>query len=158
MRILVVEDEVKFAAFFGAGAGGNGQAVDAVHDGEEGLRRALSGEYDLLVLDWLLPGRDGGSLCAAVRGQGAMSRSDADRARRREPRVAGLDAGADDYLTKPFVLVEMLARVRALLRRGAPGRRTDPCGPDAGTDDAPGPARRRATLRSPPKNIRCWNI
>ena len=96
---------MKFAAFLQQALEENGQSVDAVHDGEEGLRRALAGDYDLLVLDWLLPGRDGGSLCAAVRATGnevpilMLTARDAVH-----HRVAGLDAGADDYLTKPFAL------------------------------------------------------
>lgn len=119
MRLLVVEDEIKVAAFVRQALEEEGYAVDVEHDGESGLTAAFAVEYDLLILDWLLPKRDGQAVCKAVRGAGnkvpilMLTARDAV-----ENRIAGLDAGADDYLTKPFALGEMLARVRALLRRG----------------------------------------
>jgi heavy metal response regulator len=121
MRILVVEDEKKVASFIRRGLEAEAHQVDVVHDGETGLGRALTGDYDLLILDVMLPERDGLSVLREL------------RARRRQipvllltaraavtDKVAGLDGGADDYLTKPFEVAELLARVRALLRRGAP--------------------------------------
>lgn len=122
MRILVVEDEVKVAAFVRQALEEEGHAVDVAHDGDAGVNLALSCDYDLLVLDWLLPGRDGKAVCLAVRQAKRsvpilmLTARDAV-----EDRIAGLDGGADDYLTKPFALGEMLARVRALLRRGMGG-------------------------------------
>lgn len=122
MRILVVEDEVKVAAFVRQALEEEGHAVDVAHDGDAGVNLALSCDYDLLVLDWLLPGRDGQAVCRAVRAARKsvpilmLTARDAV-----EDRIAGLDGGADDYLTKPFALGEMLARVRALLRRGMGG-------------------------------------
>ena len=119
MKILVVEDEVRVATVLHRAFEEAGHTVDTAHEGLEGLRRALIGDYDLLVLDWMLPVCDGKSICEAVRKSGIevailmlTARDDI------EARVAGLDAGADDYLTKPFVLDELLARVRALHRRG----------------------------------------
>ena len=119
MKILVVEDEVRVATVLRRAFEEAGHTVDTAYDGIDGLRRALTGDYELLVLDWMLPLCDGKSLCAAVRTSGIdvailmlTARDDI------EARVAGLDAGADDYLTKPFVLDELLARVRALQRRG----------------------------------------
>lgn len=123
MRILVVEDEAKVSAFVKQALEEEGHAVDAASDGESGLRFALSTEYDLVILDWLLPERDGLAVCRAVREAGQqvpilmLTARDAVA-----DRIAGLDTGADDYLTKPFALGELLARVRALLRRGAPGK------------------------------------
>jgi heavy metal response regulator len=121
MRILVVEDEKKVASFIRRGLEADAHQVDVVHDGETGLARAVTGDYDLLILDVMLPERDGFSVLREL------------RARRRQlpvllltaraaltDKVAGLDGGADDYLTKPFEVAELLARVRALLRRGAP--------------------------------------
>jgi heavy metal response regulator len=121
MRILVVEDEKKVASFIRRGLEAEAHQVDVVHDGETGLARAVTGDYDLLILDVMLPERDGFSVLREL------------RARRRQlpvllltaraavtDKVAGLDGGADDYLTKPFEVAELLARVRALLRRGAP--------------------------------------
>ena len=122
MRILVVEDEAKVASFIQQALEEEGHAVDTAADGDAGLVYAQATEYDLLVLDWLLPGRDGLSVCRAVREAGLTvpiilltARDGVD------DRIAGLDGGADDYLVKPFALGELLARVRALLRRGAPG-------------------------------------
>src|SRR5499433_2987915 len=121
MRILVVEDEKKVASFIQRGLEAEHHQVDVAHDGEAGLASALDGDYDLLVLDVMLPKRDGLSVLRELRTR-----------RRQVPvllltartavsdKVAGLDGGADDYLTKPFEVAELLARVRALLRRGAP--------------------------------------
>lgn len=122
MHILVVEDEIRVAAFLRQALEEEGHAVDEAHDGETGLNHALGGDFDLVVLDWLLPVRDGRHVCAAIRSAGLtvpilmLTARDAV-----EDRIAGLDSGADDYLTKPYALGEFLARVRALLRRQTPG-------------------------------------
>ena len=122
MRILVIEDEVKVAAFVRQALTEEGHAVDVAHDGEAGLELARAADYDLLVLDWLLPGRDGLAVCRALRDAGSrlpilmLTARDAV-----EDRIRGLDTGADDYLVKPFALGELLARARALLRRGPAG-------------------------------------
>lgn len=125
MRILVVEDEHRLAAVLKQGLTEQGYAVDLAHDGEEGLGLAELEPYDLLVLDVMLPGLDGYTLCRRLRAQGRhmpilmLTARDAV-----DDRVAGLDSGADDYLTKPFAFRELLARVRALLRRD--GRTREP--------------------------------
>jgi len=120
VRILVVEDEKKVASFIKKGLQQEGYAVDMVHDGAEAIRLATDFEYDLIVLDIMLPKKSGLEVLRAVRlkrarlpvlmltAKGAI-----------EDKVAGLDAGADDYLIKPFAFVELSARIRALLRRGA---------------------------------------
>ena len=122
MRILIVEDEQKVASFLRRALEEEGQAVDVEHDGEAGLARALTYDYDLVVLDWLLPLRSGLEVCIAIReartGTPILMLTARDAV---EDRIAGLDAGADDYLVKPFALGELLARVRALLRRGKTG-------------------------------------
>lgn len=122
MRILIVEDERKVAAFLRQALHEEGYVVDVAYDGEEGLSLASLNEYNLMLLDWLLPKRDGKSLCEAVRNTGKTvpilmltARDSVD------DRIQGLDSGADDYLTKPFALGELLARVRALLRRNTAG-------------------------------------
>jgi DNA-binding response OmpR family regulator len=119
MRILVVEDEKKVARFVQRGLEAEGYAVDVVHDGDTALARALDGEWDAIVLDLALPGRDGLAVLRELRARGSSvpvllltARSGVTN------KVAGLDLGADDYLTKPFEFVELLARLRALLRRG----------------------------------------
>ena len=123
MRILVVEDEAKVSAFIRQALEEEGHAVDVAADGDSGLHFALTTEYDLVILDWLLPGRDGLEVCEAIRATGQptpilmLTARDAVA-----DRIAGLDTGADDYLTKPFALGELLARVRALLRRGSTGQ------------------------------------
>src|ERR1044071_2618047 len=121
MRILVVEDEKKVASFIKKGLQQEGYAVDMVYDGSEAIRFATDLEYDLIVLDLMLPKKSGLEVLRTVRlkrprvpvlvltAKGAV-----------EDKVAGLDAGADDYLIKPFAFAELSARIRALLRRGTP--------------------------------------
>ena len=120
MRVLVVEDEPGIAQFVRQGLSEAGYAVDVARDGREGLDYALSAEYDLLILDILLPMMDGLCLLRELRNQGIKAPVLLLTARDRiEDRVTGLDAGADDYLVKPFAFSELLARLRALLRRPA---------------------------------------
>jgi DNA-binding response OmpR family regulator len=118
MRILVVEDEPGIALFIRQGLSEAGYAVDVAGDGEEGLDYALAAEYDAIVLDILLPRMDGLDLLRELRDRGMMTPVLLLTARDAvEDRVQGLDAGADDYLVKPFAFSELLARIRALLRR-----------------------------------------
>lgn len=119
MRVLVVEDERKTASFIRKALQEEGFAVDACHNGEEALGAPGATPYDAIVLDIMLPGRDGLSVLRQWRAQRISTpvlllsaRGEVDE------RVEGLDAGADDYLPKPFALVELAARVRALTRRG----------------------------------------
>ncbi|MGE5584334.1 MAG: response regulator [Bacillota bacterium] len=118
MRILVVEDEDKIAAFIKKGLEEEGYAVDAVGDGETAIDYALSADYDVIVLDVMLPGKDGFAVCRELRMRGLRAPILMLTARDAvDDRVNGLDAGADDYLVKPFAFRELVARVRALLRR-----------------------------------------
>ena len=123
MRILVVEDELKMAALLRRGLAEEGHAVDVACTGDDGVWMAQAAEYDAIVLDLMLPGLDGVSVCRRWRENGVWAPVLMLTARDAiEDRVAGLDAGADDYLQKPFSFVELLARLRALARRGAPER------------------------------------
>lgn len=118
MRILLVEDSLRLQKSVGTALRKTGYAVDLASDGEEGLWLALSHDYDVLVLDIMLPKRDGLSLLAELRQRGRMVHVLLLTARDTVPdRVQGLQAGADDYLVKPFALDELLARVQALGRR-----------------------------------------
>lgn len=118
MRLLVVEDEPSIAAFLRQGLTEEGFAVDVVGDGETALDYALAAPYDVIVLDVLLPGKDGLEVCAELRRRNVRAPVLMLTARGEvEQRVQGLDAGADDYLVKPFAFAELLARLRALLRR-----------------------------------------
>ena len=121
--MLIVEDEPKMAALLQRGLTEAGFAADAVGDGEEALWRAESVAYDAIVLDLMLPGMDGMAVCRTLRERGVWSPVLMLTARDAvDDRVDGLDAGADDYLVKPFTFRELLARLRALLRR-APAER-----------------------------------
>jgi two-component system copper resistance phosphate regulon response regulator CusR len=120
VRILLVEDESRVAGFIAKGLREQTYAVDIARDGEQALYYAAVNEYDLVILDVMLPVKDGHSVCRELRASGfrtpilMLTARDAV-----DDRVAGLDSGADDYLTKPFDFKELLARLRALLRRSA---------------------------------------
>ncbi|MBE3117222.1 MAG: response regulator transcription factor [Candidatus Atribacteria bacterium] len=125
MRILIIEDEGKIAAFLKRGLKEEGYAVDVAADGEQGHFLASTQEYDLIILDLMLPGMDGISLCRKLRSGGNEVKILILSARDKvKEKVLGLDAGADDYLTKPFAFEELLARVRALLRKREAGSPT----------------------------------
>jgi two-component system copper resistance phosphate regulon response regulator CusR len=120
LRILLVEDEKAAAQVLSQGLREQGYSVDVAQDGEEGSYKAHITPYDLFILDVLLPRKDGLTLCRELRKAGHSTPILMLTARDSlEDRIAGLDHGADDYLTKPFEYRELLARVRALLRRGA---------------------------------------
>ena len=123
MRILVVEDEPKLAGLLVRGLIEEGHAADEAHNGEDALWMARSVDYDAIVLDVMLPGLNGVDVCRTLRESSVWSPVLMLTARDAiEDRVAGLDAGADDYLPKPFAFDELLARLRALARRGTPER------------------------------------
>jgi two-component system, OmpR family, response regulator len=142
MRILLVDDEERFATAVRQGLEAEGLAVDLAHDGNEGLWMARSNDYDAIVLDILLPGLNGYRICAELREGGnwtpilMLTALDEDL-----DEAEALDTGADDYLSKPFSFVVLVARLRALLRRGA----------------APRPAVLQVgDLRLDPAAHRCW--
>jgi heavy metal response regulator len=119
MRVLVVEDNPDMGPHLGQGLREHGFAVDLVTDGVLGLEYASAGVYDLLILDRMLPGRDGLEVLRGLRARGVLTPAIFLTARGAvAERVEGLDAGADDYLVKPFSFAELLARVRVVLRRG----------------------------------------
>lgn len=118
MRILVVEDNEKISKYIKQALAEEGYSVDCVYDGESGERMAKSGNIDLVVLDLMLPGKDGLSLCKDLRSENInipiiMLTAKSEL----EDKILGLDSGADDYLVKPFEIKELIARIRALLRR-----------------------------------------
>lgn len=118
MRLLIVEDEKRLALSLAKGLTAEGYAVDVEHDGVDGLHRASEGTYDLVILDIMLPGMNGYRVCSTLRAAGhdvpilMLTAKDGEY-----DEAEGLDTGADDYLTKPFSYVVLVARVKALLRR-----------------------------------------
>jgi two-component system OmpR family response regulator len=119
MRVLVVEDNSELAAYLGQGLREQGYAVDRVGSGTQGFDHAVTGVYDLLILDRMLPGCDGLDLLRRLRERGLATPVIFLTARGAVgERIEGLDAGADDYLVKPFSFAELLARIRVVLRRG----------------------------------------
>ncbi|MFC8196847.1 response regulator transcription factor [Streptomyces sp. NPDC057298] len=127
MRLLIVEDEKRLAVSLAKGLTAEGYAVDVAHDGLEGLHRASEGSYDLVILDIMLPGMNGYRVCGALRASGhdvpilMLTAKDGEY-----DEAEGLDTGADDYLTKPFSYVVLVARVKALLRRRGPSGGASP--------------------------------
>ena len=118
MKILLIEDDTRLLALEKQVLEEENHTVDTAADGDTGLELALRGTYDVAVIDWMLPGRDGPAICRAVRAAHLPTALLLLTARTQvEDRVAGLDSGADDYLSKPFSFDELLARVRALSRR-----------------------------------------
>jgi DNA-binding response OmpR family regulator len=118
MRLLLVEDDRKAARVLSRGLVEEGFVVDIAHSGDIGDEMAATNHYHLIVLDWLLPRKDGLAVCCDLRGRGVRTPILMLTARDTLPdRISGLDSGADDYLTKPFAFEELLARIRALLRR-----------------------------------------
>ena len=121
MKLLIIEDDIRTAEYLRKGIGEAGFAADVASRGDDGLHLARTGDYDLIVLDVMLPGRDGWSVLAELRAAGRqtpilfLTAMDAVA-----DRVRGLELGADDYLVKPFAFSEFLARVRSVLRRGTP--------------------------------------
>ena len=142
MRVLIIEDEVKMVALLRRGLAEDGHLADVAVDGESGVAMARASEYDAIVLDVMLPGMDGFGTCRQLRQAGVWSGVLMLTARDNvDDRVSGLDSGADDYLTKPFSFSELLARLRALARRGTPTRPTQ---------------LRVGTLRLDPATRRVW--
>jgi two-component system OmpR family response regulator len=125
MKVLVVEDELKMASLLLRGFRKNGDAADVARTGEDAVWMAGAADYDAIVLDVMLPGMDGFETLSALREQGRWAPVLMLTARDAvEDRIAGLDVGADDYLTKPFSFAELLARLRAIARRGPVERPT----------------------------------
>ena len=125
MKVLVVEDELKMASLLLRGFRKNGDAADVTRTGEDAVWMAGTADYDAIVLDVMLPGMDGFETLAALREKGRWTPVLMLTARDAvEDRIAGLDVGADDYLTKPFSFAELLARLRAIARRGPVERPT----------------------------------
>ena len=120
MHILIVEDERKTREYLQKGLGESGYVVDTAADGVDGLHLALTGDYDLVILDVMLPGADGRQVLRALRREKPTPVMFLTARDELEDRVGGLELGADDYLVKPFAFAELLARVRTVLRRGAP--------------------------------------
>lgn len=118
MRILVIEDEKKVAEFICNGLAEEGYAADVAHDGDNGYFLATTNEYDAILLDIMLPKMDGIALCTQLRSENILTPIIMLTAKDEvKDKVKGLDAGADDYLTKPFAFEELLARIRSLLRK-----------------------------------------
>src|SRR5512137_2860273 len=119
-RVLVIEDDERILQFLQRGLSYEGYRVDTAADGSAGLVLARENPPDVVILDWMLPGMDGLEVCRRLRATGPVPILMLTAKDAVSDRVQGLDAGADDYLVKPFAFDELLARLRALLRRAAP--------------------------------------
>ena len=120
MKILVIEDEPKAAAYLRQGLTESGYAVEVAHNGTDGLHAAVNGDHGLVILDVMLPGIDGFAVLSALRTSRQVPVLMLTARGKTDDKVRGFDLGADDYLVKPFQFPELLARVRALLKRGQP--------------------------------------
>jgi two-component system, OmpR family, copper resistance phosphate regulon response regulator CusR len=120
MKILVIEDEPKAAGYLRQGLAESGYAVEVAHNGTDGLHAAMTGDHDLVILDVMLPGIDGFAVLSALRTARQVPVLMLTARGKTDDKVRGFDLGADDYLVKPFQFPELLARVRALLKRGQP--------------------------------------
>lgn len=118
MKILLIEDEIRAAAYLQQGLTENGYTVEVTHSGTDGLHVAVHGDHDLIVLDVMLPGVDGFAVLSALRSSKQTPVLMLTARGRMDDKVKGFDLGADDYLVKPFEFPELLGRVRALLKRG----------------------------------------
>lgn len=149
-RILIVDDDRDLVSLMGEFLSSNGYQVDTAHNGPDGLRKALAGSVDLIVLDVMMPGFDGFEVLRRLRAQSHVpvlmltARTDS------QSRIAGLDTGADDYLPKPFEPLELVARIRAILRRTKPGMSTNPIEVSGVRLE---PAARTVTLNGQPVDI-----
>ena len=126
MKLLVIEDEVKLAHYLRKGLQAEGFVADIAHNGVDGLHLAMESEYDLIVLDSMLPGIDGLGLLAALRQSKRTPVVMLTARVKVEDRVRGLQSGADDYIVKPFAFSELVARIRALLRRAHAAQELEP--------------------------------
>jgi two-component system alkaline phosphatase synthesis response regulator PhoP len=125
-RILLVEDDPSLVLALSDRLESDGYRIDCVKDGETGVQEAIKGTYDLILLDVMLPGKSGFEVCRELRRRGVETRILMLTARAQlSDKVEGLDLGADDYLTKPFEVAELLARIKALLRRSFPTKRLE---------------------------------
>ncbi|HKB52823.1 MAG TPA: response regulator, partial [Ramlibacter sp.] len=120
MKILVIEDEPKAAGYLRQGLAESGYAVEVAQNGTDGLHAAVTGDHDLVILDVMLPGIDGFAVLSALRTSRQVPVLMLTARGKTDDKVRGFDLGADDYLVKPFQFPELLARVRALLKRGQP--------------------------------------
>lgn len=118
MKLLIIEDETRAAEYLKQGLSENGYSVDVAHTGTDGLHAAANGDHDLIILDIMLPGIDGFAVLSALRTSKSTPVLLLTAKGQTNDKVRGFDLGADDYLVKPFQFVELLARVRALLKRG----------------------------------------
>jgi len=130
-RVLIVEDDRQLANLVAMQLHDNGFETEQAHDGRIGLKRALSGDFGLIVLDWMLPGRNGMEICQRVRASSHYTPILMLTAKSTElDRITGLESGADDYLTKPFSVLELNARVKAIFRRAEALIESQPVGDD----------------------------
>ena len=159
MRVLIIEDEVMLADNIKLGLEDEGFAVDVIHNGNEAYEHASVEEYDAIILDRMLPKMDGLTICQNLRKDRVFTPILMLTARSGiEDKISGLDAGADDYLIKPFVFDELLARLRSLIRRAARKEPVMQVGSLTVDPKVHLVTRAKKKLNLPEKNMPCWNI